>query len=151
MEKYLIECNEVEVKLLTEVATLQNMTVKEFIKLSALFEAREDLDFKRFIDEFNVSDAENEERFMFVHKDAFQGLNAIMVYAFRYALGRRTYAVRDVCKFIEQHVNELTENARKLIIREINAASLENGLGDACDSKMWFDLEQYLKEYCSNK
>ncbi len=71
MEKYLIECNEVEVKLLTEAATLQNMTVKEFIKHSALFEAREDLDFKRFIDELNVSDAENEERFMFVHKDTF--------------------------------------------------------------------------------
>ncbi len=74
-----------------------------------------------------------------------------MVYAFRYALGRRNYAVRDVCKFIEQHVYKLTENDRNLIIREINAASLENGLGDACDSKMWLDLERYLKEYCSNK
>lgn len=151
MEKYLIECNEVEVKLLTEAATLQSMNVKEFIKHSVLFEAREDLDFKRFMDEYNAPDAEKEDRFMFVRKDAFQGLNTIMVYAFRYALGRRTYAVSDVCKFIEQHVNELTEKDRDLIIREINTASLGNGLGDACDSKMWWDLEKHLKEYCCDK
>ena len=47
---------------------------------------------------------------------------AIMFYAFRYALGRMTYATSDVRSYLENNWNELNINTRKLIHKEIKEA-----------------------------
>ena len=42
-----------------------------------------------------------------------------MIYAFRYALGRKTYAVRDVCDCLISNWDELGLISKKLIHKEI--------------------------------
>ncbi len=44
----------------------------------------------------------------------------ILFYAFRYALGRRTYAVNDVVNAIKEHAKEIQPSTRELMVKEIS-------------------------------
>ena len=44
--------------------------------------------------------------------------NDITFYAFRYAIGRQTYAVNDVANYLYQHWSELDKQTQDLIIKE---------------------------------
>lgn len=61
----------------------------------------------------------------------------ILFYAFRYALGRMTYAVADVASEIRAHNPTLSNKTRALIIKEIKEAEAADGLGMDMDRKEW--------------
>ena len=46
--------------------------------------------------------------------------NDITFYAFRYALGRQTYAVNDVVNYLLEHWGELDKTVQKIILKEIS-------------------------------
>ena len=58
------------------------------------------------------------------------------VCAFRYALGRRTYVVDHVARWLIANRDKLDASDRALIVREIDQQR-ERGLGDACDEREW--------------
>ncbi|SDY97966.1 hypothetical protein [Hymenobacter psychrophilus] len=64
-------------------------------------------------------------------------LNDLMVCAFRYALGRRTYATSTVSELVEQHWAGLPVGWRELVHREVREAVAAGCAGDACDVASW--------------
>ena len=61
----------------------------------------------------------------------------VLIAAFRYALGRRTYIVEYVVDFIVNNWDELETSDRKLIIKEILDAKDKGCIGQDCDWKSW--------------
>lgn len=75
---------------------------------------------------------------VFKPKDTFCVPEDILFYAFRYALGRRTYAVADVASEIRAHASTLSAKTRALIVKEIRAADKQaEGLGMEMDREEW--------------
>jgi len=64
----------------------------------------------------------------------------IVFYAFRYCLGRRTYAVSDCARYLHQHWHALRPRTQHLIHREIHEALERNAAGDVIDVRMWQDV-----------
>jgi len=62
----------------------------------------------------------------------------------RYALGRRTYAVSDVCDVLTLNVWALRENSVTVIRRDIERAIEDGDAGDPCDVKAWRKLHKAL-------
>lgn len=61
----------------------------------------------------------------------------VLVFAFRYALGRRTYASMAMCDELMHNWDELPEFLRKQIKDDI-AHAIEHGIaGDDCDIASW--------------
>lgn len=61
----------------------------------------------------------------------------IVFYAFRYCLGRRTYAVSTCASYLTARWNELEKHDRDRIVKEINEALAEGRAGDPCDVARW--------------
>ena len=70
----------------------------------------------------------------------------ILFYAFRYALGRRTYAVATVAQEIIDRASELSQKTMRLMCNEIAEAELKQALGDECDAKHWREVRHRLIE-----
>lgn len=72
----------------------------------------------------------------------------ILFYAFRYALGRMTYAVSTVGEeIIFQHKKgNLSPKACGLMMEEIAQAKKENRLGMKCDADVWEKVYKALKQ-----
>ncbi len=68
-------------------------------------------------------------------------LESLLVYSFRYALGRMTYAVNDVASAIIKHKDVLHPHTKELIKKEIRAA-VECG-----DAGMEMDVEEWSNVY----
>lgn len=65
----------------------------------------------------------------------------ILMYAFRYALGRTTYAVSDVVKLIGEGRDHFKDWERDKICKEILEYEEYHGtLGTDMETKMWYDL-----------
>lgn len=74
----------------------------------------------------------------------------ILVCAVRYALGRMTYIVSDVCRYVKSKKDSLSEHCRSIIIRDIEERiewfhSLDRTCGMECDEKEWLQLLEVLK------
>lgn len=71
--------------------------------------------------------------------DAYE-LGALLIYATRYAIGRQTYAVSDVCGSIRKHWPRLLERDREVIKRDIRECFLHAPtpvkMAD-CDAAEW--------------
>ena len=64
----------------------------------------------------------------------------LLIYAFRYILGRRTYAVSTIIDLLKSNWDILSEGDKQLYIKEIKEYKElygERGLGDSCDIKCW--------------
>ena len=73
----------------------------------------------------------------------------IIIYAFRYALGRRSMSVSIFTDWCTVNINLLSVHDRQLIIREINDAEELEQLGDAgIDDVRWFMFRDLLKRLC---
>ncbi len=70
--------------------------------------------------------------------------NTVIFYAFRYALGRATYAVGDVIEIIETHLDIITQYNKHLMIKEIKQAIEYDRAGWDCDRKDWEELLEKL-------
>ena len=66
----------------------------------------------------------------------------ILFYAFRYALGRKTYSVSDVSDTIIANWEELSEIIKRLIQKEIQEAIDEDCAGMECDIQSWSRILQ---------
>lgn len=64
----------------------------------------------------------------------------VLIYAFRYALGRSTYVVRDMCTVIAAAWSQLPESDRKLIKDEILFAVTNGFAGMDMDAAEWSQL-----------
>lgn len=72
----------------------------------------------------------------------------ILFYAFRYVLGRSTYAVHDVIDEINKNINILSINILTLIKKEILEAPT---LGMDIDREAWMNLYKKLDQKINNK
>jgi hypothetical protein len=73
-----------------------------------------------------------------------------LFFAFRYALGRRTYAPTIVDKVIREHKHLLTHGDYRQMRNEIYRQMDHRGeaaLGDACDQDLWL----CFAEYCTKR
>lgn len=70
----------------------------------------------------------------------------ILFYAFRYALGRSTYAVEDVCPKIIKLIDAISEKTLKLIHEEICDADKNNRLGMPSDKKSWMKVKLKIED-----
>jgi len=73
----------------------------------------------------------------------------MIMYAFRYALGRNTYAVSTVTDYLIQFWHRFEPHTREQIIKEIEEAIEKNQAGMKCDIVRWKSLlllEEATKE-----
>jgi hypothetical protein len=61
----------------------------------------------------------------------------MLVYAFRYALGRRTYSTSTMSEHLRTYWGSLPLPWQQLVQREIMEAIESNCAGDACDIASW--------------
>lgn len=73
----------------------------------------------------------------------------IMVYAFRYCLGRRSYAPHNYVKYAEKYIKFFSDNIIELMIREIDFN--RNALGDEVDKKVWISFYYKLLREINNR
>ena len=70
----------------------------------------------------------------------------IMFWAFRYALGRHTYAVYGVAQYLIAHKDKITPSTRSLICKEIKEYHDKYGRdGWQCDQDEWERVLDALK------
>jgi len=65
---------------------------------------------------------------------------SIIFYAFRYALGRHSYAVAQVAQYVISKRNTLSQQTKDLIVKEINEYQEKWGGNPGeweCDTKEW--------------
>lgn len=71
-------------------------------------------------------------------------LSTIIFYAFRYCLGRMTYAVSDFCEFAKDNIVEISDRDKELMKKEIKEAIKEGKAGMKMDVEQWEQLLKYL-------
>jgi len=65
----------------------------------------------------------------------------IIIYAFRYCLGRKTYAVKDCVDTIINNWHNLSERAKVLFVKEISEHKKQWGdLGMDMDKEQWYRI-----------
>lgn len=77
-----------------------------------------------------------------------EDFDLVVIAAFRYALGRRTYIVPAVANFIKANSKHISNQTKEIIISEINDAKYHKygiSLGDEIDAKDWLNLELFLE------
>lgn len=67
----------------------------------------------------------------------------MIMWAFRYALGRRTGAVYSVIEHLKEYWSELEPFTQDQIKREINDAIRLYRTGDECDTDAWMEVLDY--------
>lgn len=74
-------------------------------------------------------------------------LETLMVCAFRYALGRKTGIVSDICEIIMKNIHELSVFSMTLIQREIADAIHGDQAGMQVDIQDWRILSQFIDKF----
>lgn len=73
--------------------------------------------------------------------------DSIIFYAFRYALGRHTYAVSDVAQYIIANKHKLHIKTKAMMVKEIDQHHAQFGDGGfECDSNEWMNVIKALQE-----
>lgn len=75
-----------------------------------------------------------------VGRDSFIVDEDMLMWAFRYALGRKTGAVDSVVRHLKSNWGRLKQFTKDQIQREINIAIDRGDAGDDCDIKLWREL-----------
>lgn len=77
-------------------------------------------------------------------------LNDLIVCAFRYALGRRTYIVHTITEIIKSNLSALESRTIEVMLRDIERQhdyenrGIEKAFGDDCDRERWLEVEMLL-------
>lgn len=69
----------------------------------------------------------------------------VLMYAFRYALGRQTFAGTIVCEAIRDNIEHLSIFQKEKMIEEIMEQG-KYGYGMKCDRDTWLSLRDFLRE-----
>ena len=72
-------------------------------------------------------------------------LETLLVCSFRYALGRRTYIVSDVCGIINRNLGLLQQHTKQQMVRDISDAIRRGRAGDVCDEQQWLGLRSWIR------
>ena len=72
------------------------------------------------------------------------GVDVLAPWAVRYALGRMTYAPHDVVDTLIAHRADLSENTRRVIVRDIDDVLDSGGGGMQMDRDAWRRLRAAL-------
>lgn len=72
--------------------------------------------------------------------------NILTFCAFRYALGRMTYAVRDVCAILRKNIAKIDPYNQALMTKEIKKAIEDGHAGMECDVQEWKHLLLVLED-----
>lgn len=75
----------------------------------------------------------------------------MMNYAVRYALGRRTYAVSSVCRYVNDLIDVLDDQTIYVMIQDIKSQRKYGGLGMEMDEECWDKLQQKLQLELNNR
>lgn len=77
-----------------------------------------------------------------------QDLETLLLCSVRYALGRRSYIVSDVCRIVKETLKGMddSDNIRGLILVDVDQALEHSRAGDTYDEKEWRKLSEWLKE-----
>jgi len=67
----------------------------------------------------------------------------VAFWAFRYCLGRKTYAVKYMVDYLDENWKKLDATTRELIIKEVKEALVMGLTGDDCDTELW---KQFLDD-----
>lgn len=73
-------------------------------------------------------------------------LSMLMLYAVRYAMGRRSYCVDEVVRAVMANRGAITDADRAVMLRDIADAALAGELGDQCDADRWRRLAAELRD-----
>jgi hypothetical protein len=76
-------------------------------------------------------------------------MSMALLLSVRYALGRRTYIVSDVCDMVKRNAASLTVNDAAIMRRDISeeirrADDCGRTVGDQCDHTRWVDLLAWM-------
>jgi len=72
--------------------------------------------------------------------------NLMVVAAFRYCLGRRTYIVGSCVEWLKCYWHEFDANSKIIIAREIKECLEKGWAGDECDVEDWESLLKFIGE-----
>lgn len=75
----------------------------------------------------------------------------ILNYAVRYALGRRTYAVSNVARYVEDLIDVLDDQTIYVMIQDIKSQRDFGGLGMEMDKECWDRLQVKLQIELHNR
>ena len=71
----------------------------------------------------------------------------ILIYAFRYAIARRSYAVSLFINWAKLNINLFNDSDKDLMIKEINQALIDyQGYLDYSDMNTWIKFKDFLKD-----
>lgn len=77
-------------------------------------------------------------------------LNDLIVCAFRYALGRRTYIVHTITEIIKANLSALESRTIEVMLQDIERqheyekVGVDKVFGDDCDRERWMEVEVLL-------
>lgn len=71
---------------------------------------------------------------------ASRDLTTLTFYAFRYALGRQTYATRDIADYVKKYWHLFTQAEQRRIQNEIEDAVHDKKAGAAMDVRIWNEI-----------
>lgn len=71
---------------------------------------------------------------------------SVIFYAFRYALGRQTYAVHDVARALIATAESLPSSTRHLIVKEIEEAIDGDRAGSDNDAEIWRSVADRMRK-----
>ena len=74
------------------------------------------------------------------------GVDVLAPWAVRYALGRMSYAPHDVVDTLIAHRADLSDNTRRVIVRDIDEVLNSGGGGMEIDREAWRRLRAILAE-----
>ena len=70
----------------------------------------------------------------------------LLLCAFRYCLGRRSYIVSSMTSHLGDVWDEISPNFQNMIRREIDEAIDKDYVGDKCDRDSWLDLLEKVQK-----
>lgn len=70
----------------------------------------------------------------------------VLFWAFRYTLGRKTYAVSQVTESITMNVSNITKQTAQKMIEEIEERDAVGGLGMDMDAEEWRKVRDLLQK-----
>lgn len=71
-------------------------------------------------------------------------LNTLILCAFRYALGRKSYIVSDIASLISDYSEHIEPHIKERICKEIKEAIENNNYGMDMDKQIWSDLQESI-------
>lgn len=84
-------------------------------------------------------------------RDGMKSFKNLILYAFRYAIGRKSYAVGEVASYLVEHWDLLSKHLQELICEEIRVAIEKSLAGDMCDEAEWARVVRRHKQFLSEQ